>query len=110
MESKYKQDISNSVTGLIESLNSIDNLSLDNVLDERLIASFENIRSVIFKGISNIKNHLDILSKIAEWDKLNVSFFGETNACKSTIIEALTNGDGKTSLKLLTKQYIKILI
>lgn len=96
MESKYKQDISNSVTGLITSLNSIDDLSLDNVIDERLIESFENIRGVIFKGISNIKQHLEILSKIAEWDKLNVSFFGETNAGKSTIIEALINGDGRS--------------
>ncbi|WMO13613.1 GTPase domain-containing protein [Pseudoalteromonas piscicida] len=96
MESKYKQDISNQVTGLIESLNSIDDLSLDNVIDERLIESFENIRGVIFKGISNIKQHLEILSKIAEWDKLNVSFFGETNAGKSTIIEALINGDGRS--------------
>lgn len=95
MESKYRQDISNSVTGLIESLNSIDDLSLDNVIDERLIESFENIRSVIFKGISNIKRHLEILSKTAEWEKLNVSFFGETNAGKSTIIEALINGDGR---------------
>ncbi len=96
MESKYKQDISNSVAGLIESLNGIDDLSLDNVLDERLVNSFKNIRSVIFKGIHNIKYHLEILSKTAEWDKLNVSFFGETNAGKSTIIEALINGDGRS--------------
>ena len=96
MESQYKQDITSSVTSLITSLNSIDELSLDNVIDERLIESFENIKSVIFKGIAKIKYHLEILSKTAEWDKLNVAFFGETNAGKSTIIEALINGDGRS--------------
>jgi len=96
METKYKEDISNSVTVLITSLNSINVLSLDNVTDERLIESFKNIRSVIFKGVSNIKYDLEILSKIDEWDKLNISFFGETNAGKSTIIEALINGDGRS--------------
>ena len=96
MESQYKQYITSSVTSLITSLNSIDQLSLDKVKDEQLIKSFENIRSVISKGISKIKYHLEILSKTAEWDKLNVAFFGETNAGKSTIIEALINGDGRS--------------
>ena len=94
MESHYKQDILNSVSVLMVSLNNIENISMDNVIDEQLIKSFENIRGVIFKGVSNIKYHLEILSKIAEWDRLNVSFFGETNAGKSTIIESLINGDG----------------
>jgi len=96
METQYKQNITGSVTSLITFLNSIDQLSLDTVKDERLIKSFENIRSVISKGISKIKYHLEILSKTAEWDKLNVAFFGETNAGKSTIIEALINGDGRS--------------
>lgn len=96
MESQYKQHIINSVSDLIQSLNSIENLSLDNVKDEQLIKSFENIRGVIFKGISNIKHHIEILSTVAEWDRLNVSFFGETNAGKSTIIESLINGDGRS--------------
>ncbi|UJS23828.1 GTPase domain-containing protein [Thiothrix winogradskyi] len=81
---------------MIASLNNIDDLSLDNVIDKQIIESFENIRSVIFKGISNIKHHLEILSEITEWDKLNVSFFGETNAGKSTVIESLINGDGRS--------------
>lgn len=32
---------------------------------------------------------LEMLRRNAEWDKLNVAFFGETNAGKSTVIEAL---------------------
>ena len=37
-----------------------------------------------------------MLSKVAEWERLNMSFFGETNAGKSTIIESLINGDGRS--------------
>jgi len=96
MDSKYKQDIINSANNLVKSLYKIDKLSLDNVTDENLINSFENIKTVISKGISSIQRHLETLSKTAEWDKLNVAFFGETNAGKSTIIEALINGDGRS--------------
>ena len=96
MESQYKQNIINLVSDLMLSLNSIEHLSLDNVEDEELIESFENIRGVIFKGISDIKYHIEILSTVAEWGRLNVSFFGETNAGKSTIIESLISGDGRS--------------
>ena len=94
MESQYKLNIINLVSDLMLSLNSIEHLSLNNVEDEELIKSFENIRGVIFKGISDIKHHIEILSTVAEWGRLNVSFFGETNAGKSTIIESLISGDG----------------
>jgi len=96
MESAYKQDIINSVSDLMNSLNSIEKLSLDSINDKQLIESFENIKAVIFKDVSDIKHQLEMLSEAAEWKSLNVSFFGETNAGKSTIIESLINGDGRS--------------
>ena len=96
MNTHYKQHIIKAVFDLTKSLNDIDKLSVGSVRDEQLIKSFENIRKIIFRGISEIKSHIEILSTEVEWDKLNVSFFGETNAGKSTIIESLINGDGRS--------------
>lgn len=111
MEQKYKDIIISVIENFITSLNDINNLSLENVYDDQLIKSFESIRNVIFKGISNIRKTIEILSKSTEWEKLNISFFGETNAGKSTIIESLINGDGSSigeGYKDFTKTVSKI--
>ena len=94
MNTDYKEYIIENVSNLTNSLNTINQLSTDTINDKQLIKSFENIRNIIFKGILEIKQHIETLSTMVEWDRLNVSFFGETNAGKSTIIESLTNGDG----------------
>ncbi len=95
-KSEYEQSILTSVYILLSTLDNVQELSLRNVTDEQLLKSFQNIKEAILEGISSIKKDLEILSKTAEWSNLNISFFGETNAGKSTIIEALINGDGRS--------------
>ncbi|MBF0120748.1 MAG: 50S ribosome-binding GTPase [Desulfobacterales bacterium] len=95
LETSYKTDIINSMYTLTKSLESIHSFSVDNV-DEQIQRSFKNISNIIFNGISDIRKQIEILSEVTEWDRLNISFFGETNAGKSTIIESLINGDGKS--------------
>lgn len=49
---------------------------------KELLAGLEAVRQ-------RFRDDLQLLEKHAEWDKLTVAFFGETNAGKSTIIESL---------------------
>lgn len=47
------------------------------------------IRSTLNHLNSDFKAEIERLEKSSEWDKFCMAFFGETNAGKSTIIEAL---------------------
>ena len=96
MIEKFQVELTEKIKYLLKSLEETDKVSADELLDEKLKESFTTIKDTIFKGINKIKYNLNLLSENAEWDKLNVSFFGETNAGKSTVIEALTNGDGRS--------------
>ncbi len=91
---QYEQDIQSALSFLMNSLNNIDKIPISKVKDKELIQSFENIKAIILKGVVNIQSQLKVLSEVIEWDRLNVAFFGETNAGKSTLIEALVDGDG----------------
>ncbi|SNR63060.1 GTPase [Desulfurobacterium atlanticum] len=56
----------------------------------------DKIYKKIEKRIKDFYHNLSLLGKEMEFDTLNVAFFGETNVGKSTLIEALTKGDGST--------------
>jgi GTP-binding protein EngB required for normal cell division len=84
------------INNLLNFLDKIQNISITDETNYNFKQSFEKIKNTILKNGLKIKNNIEFLSKNAEWDKLNVAFFGETNAGKSTIIEALTNGEGHT--------------
>ncbi|MBQ9281681.1 MAG: hypothetical protein IJ207_05725 [Treponema sp.] len=49
----------------------------------------ENIKTQLAKINENFKKEIEELEQSTEWDKFCISFFGETNAGKSTIIESL---------------------
>lgn len=48
-----------------------------------------SIRNTLKKLNDDFKSEIEKLKETSEWDKFCMAFFGETNAGKSTIIEAL---------------------
>ena len=72
--------------------------SLENAITDsdsiELSGKYENIelnyiRNTLKKLNDDFKSEIEKLEKSSEWDKFCMAFFGETNAGKSTIIEAL---------------------
>lgn len=66
----------------------IDNLSRQNAkdkIDKDISFAIDNLYKL--NGI--IQKELNELKKISEWKKFTIAFYGETNAGKSTLIEAL---------------------
>ena len=61
---------------------------------ESIEKSFASIRRVILEGLSRFEEKIRDLDEELVWDGLCVGFFGETNAGKSTLIEALICGNG----------------
>lgn len=60
-----------------------------NFTDEEELKFAESIHGELEKLNKTFEGEIDALEKSSEWEKLCVSFFGETNAGKSTLIEAL---------------------
>lgn len=56
---------------------------------------YKNMLNSIERSIRELSKSLNQL-KTLEWNKFNIVFFGETNAGKSTLIEALIGGSGES--------------
>ncbi|KAB7672558.1 GTPase [Bacillus sp. B1-b2] len=91
---RYKDIFQYNSNEVLESLKEFHDLSDVNIDDEKLKENLSSISEEVASGIDRIQMNLNFLIKNVEWDTFNIAFFGETNAGKSTIIEALTNGDG----------------
>lgn len=61
----------------------------DDVNNEEENAFVEGIKKQLQELNENFKSEIDELEQSSEWDRFCISFFGETNAGKSTIIESL---------------------
>lgn len=94
----YKQNISKLVEDLnLFLVNNIRNFSVHGMMtNEEFEKIVERVKNKILEGNFRIEKELEFLKNELEWNNLNISFFGETNAGKSTIIEALTNGNGSS--------------
>ena len=92
----FREDLRKEIDGLLNSLERFKELQIGYIADENLKKSFEEVKGAVLKGIEKISKDVKVLSEQVEWKSFNVAFFGETNAGKSTIIEALTRGHGES--------------
>ena len=84
MEIKEKyQDVGSSIEDALKKTNDI------NLSGEEENLELNNIRETLKSMNQDFKQEIKKLETSSEWDKLCISFFGETNAGKSTIIESL---------------------
>lgn len=86
-----RQEIKFLVNRFIRASEKAKQISFEGVETEKI----DNLRDAITKEVENLINNLKRFQNL-EWDTLNIAFFGETNAGKSTLIEALIKGDGRT--------------
>jgi hypothetical protein len=57
-------------------------------------AEGKEIRDILRTTKKDIQQTMQRVVEEAEWDRINVGFYGQTNSGKSTVIEALIGGDG----------------
>ncbi len=79
---KY-EDVRSSLEKAIETSDDIE------ISGEEENAELDYIRKTLAQLNSEFKIEIDRLENSSEWDRFCMAFFGETNAGKSTIIEAL---------------------
>ena len=80
---KKYEEVRSSLEKAIEKSDDIE------ISGEEENAELDYIRKTLTQLNSEFKTEIDRLENSSEWDRFCMAFFGETNAGKSTIIEAL---------------------
>lgn len=80
---KHYSDVRNAVS------DSLENSFAEKFGEGEESAFADGVRKELERLNESFKAEIDSLEKSSEWDKFCISFFGETNAGKSTIIESL---------------------
>jgi len=84
------------INELYEEIYKFQNSKLSRIKSPKTEEFLSKINNHISDGLSDIKSEMERLLNDLEWKDYNIAFFGETNSGKSTIIEALVSGNGKS--------------
>jgi len=96
---EFKKFLKLQTTNVLILLSKLDEVSasMETEQVQEIKDSLMSIKSIISNGVSNFKRRLERLDRGGlVWEDLCIGFFGETNAGKSTFIEALIGGDGRS--------------
>ncbi|MGJ5702038.1 GTPase [Staphylococcus equorum] len=92
--SEYDKYLKINFNKTLTSLKKISSITSVNIKDENIKKSLKDMNDSIYRSILLVNKQITNLEKNMAWNNLNIAFFGETNAGKSTIIEALLQGEG----------------
>ena len=96
MKSNLKNQLIEYGQRVQQILNNAQSLEYTGLKDTDLLNLFQEIRSSIFQASHNMSRYLNNIATQVHWNKLNIALFGETNAGKSTLVEALCAGNGNS--------------
>ncbi|RZI00173.1 hypothetical protein EIG99_12305, partial [Staphylococcus condimenti] len=92
----YGKKLQNNFEETLSSLKQMDSITGASINDNKIKVSLQEMNQSINESITNVSHEINKLKENMSWDKVHIAFFGETNAGKSTIIEAVTKGRGQT--------------
>lgn len=92
----FQRKFNDVVKELYDDIFIFQNTKLSGIKSPKSEEFLNKIKTHISDGLNDIKTEMERLLNDLEWKEYNVAFFGETNSGKSTVIEALISGSGKS--------------
>lgn len=93
---KYEEILKDSFKNTLDSLKEMNNVTRVDVENEKIKDSLQGMNESIEKSIQNTTKGIEKLKENMRWGTVHIALLGETNAGKSTLIEALIKGQGQT--------------